>query len=164
MHAKTCLVLWGRSQQSLKIKLNCSESKESNIVTNLIICSAIFFKLAHIAISLLNILQHMLSSCGYKDIDMCQSCDYHVIVMWLLRLPGGRYRSYAINVIISNVTKHETDSGWQARHYTLSFEWSMERKYSGAVCELLSHQRKKWFYIFTQNAQGLNKTNAHWSK
>ena len=34
----------------------------------------------------------------------------------------------------------------------------MEHKYGRAVCELLSHQRRKWFYIYTQNAQGLNRT------
>ena len=33
----------------------------------------------------------------------------------------------------------------------------MERKYREAVCELFGHQNKKWFFISTQNAQGLNK-------
>ena len=63
------------------VTVNQIQSNSDIYVTNLIIYSAIFFKLVHIAISLLNILQHMLSSCGCKDIDMCQSCDYHVIVM-----------------------------------------------------------------------------------
>jgi len=36
--------------------------------------------------------------------------------------------------------------------------WSMEHKYSGAVCKLHSHHRRKWFYIYsTRNAQGLNR-------
>ena len=47
-------------------------------IKNLVICSTIFFKLVHIAISLLNILQNMLSSCGQKD---NVTCDNHMTIM-----------------------------------------------------------------------------------
>ena len=90
-------------------------------------------KLTHIAISLLNILQHMLSSCGSKD---NLTCANHKIVMWLSCDCRG-YRPYVIDIIIS------CNRQWMTlcRH----FEWSMEHKYSRAVSNFLSQQCKKTF-------------------
>ena len=68
--------------------------------------------------------------------------------------------------------KRETDGGRKSGYYAAILSgkndhslWSA--KYSGAVCELLSHQhrndftyytgKKNDFYISTQNAQGLNR-------
>ena len=58
---------------------------------------------------------------------------------------------------LPRVTKREMDSGRKSRYYAAILSGkndlcSMERKYSGAVCELLSHQHRKRFYIYTQNA------------
>ena len=102
----------------------------------------------------------MLSSSGYKNtlIDMCQSYDYHVIVMWLLWLHGHSFRYYAIDVI-TLLTKHETDSGRQAGHYITILSWSVSTAEQFASSFLTSTRSD--FIFLPRMELDLNQPNAH---
>ena len=89
----------------------------------------------------------------------------------LPRLPIVQFWSFTVSTIdlmqlmwIPHVPKHETHSGKKMRlpFWVVKMNAVCKCKYGGAVCELLSYQRKKWFlHLHPECTRSLTLTEAN---